>query len=183
MLFAAKKPLLSAAEFVKCLLFSAFRAKISHIFALFLLNYSFCAESVMKDDREFFGTIDPDLSNQLTDDAVLEVRYICACLCYLREESVESAVNVKRRAYLGLFNLNDLSQIADICGDAFELIFKILLISSFGTNLYNSHHVIFLFLELRFKACNTDVRASIDEGVTESCFQFILDRILIFNEV
>ena len=121
----------------------------------------------MEDDREFFGTLHSDLCDQLADEAVLEVLHIRTRSGYLLEESVESAFDIQRGANLGFLHFDDLAEFGDVCVDTLEFSLEFLLVTSLCTYPHDSHHIVFLFLELCFKVCDAKVSACVDENVAE----------------
>ena len=121
----------------------------------------------MEYDCEFFGTLHSYLCDQLADDAVLEVLHICTCSTYLLEESVESAFDIQRRTNLRFLHLDDLAEFGDVCVYTLEFSLEFLLLTSLCTYPHDSHHIVFLFLELCFKVCDAKVSACVDENVAE----------------
>ena len=131
------------------------------------LDFGCCAESIVEDDREFFGTLHSDLCDQLADEAILKVLHIRTRCGYLFEESVESAFNIQRGANLGFLHFDDLVEFGDVCVDTLEFSLEFLLVTSLCTYPYDSHHIVLLFLELCFKVCDADVCTCVDEDVAE----------------
>ena len=147
------------------------------------LDFGCCAESVVEDDGQFFGTLHSDLGDQLADDTVLEVFHIRTRSGYLFEESVESAVDVQRGANLGFLDFYDLAEFGDVCVDTLEFFLKFLLVTSLCTDPYDSHHIVLLFFDLGFKVCDTQVGAGVDENVAKGYLQLVLDLVLVLDKV
>ena len=101
MLFAAKKPLLSAAETVECLYILCFPGEnFSHFRPFcavpdYTLNYGFCAESVVNGDFEIFRKNFLMLTNYLFGSIIYVYDSLEIWRCFWQQKYLFTQVNDK----------------------------------------------------------------------------------------